>query len=103
VGPVRLRWYRPGSGPQPIWAGDPMLIQRLASRRYERETASEQPARLKIPSRALHEVLPGWQYVGLRRLPTLRLTHSDEDGGVTRTYLAFDSVMGRNMVWRCLA
>jgi hypothetical protein len=99
LGPVRLRWYRPGSGPLPIWAADPILIDRLISRQLERDTASEPPARLEIAPRALEDVLRGWQYVGLRRLPALRLTHRGEDGAVERTYLAFDSTAGRDAVW----
>jgi hypothetical protein len=93
-----LDWSRPVARRQPTWAADPLLLQRQMRARHEARQLVDTPAHLAISPRQIRDVSAGWQYVGLRRYPALRITHLGDDRGEHVTYLAFDTPTDRDAV-----
>jgi hypothetical protein len=98
LGAGTLEWSRPVHGRQPLWAADPLHLQRLMRARRAPRLLAETPARLAIAPRQVQEVAAGWQYAGLRRYPALRIRYLDADRAAQVTYLAFDTPADRDAV-----
>ncbi len=94
----QLDWSRPVARRQPTWAADPLLLHRQIRAHREPRQLVDTPAHLAISSRQIQDVSAGWQYVGLRRYPALRITHRGADRGEQFTYLAFDTPADRDAV-----
>ena len=98
LGTGTLELSRPMRGRQPIWAADPMHVQRLMRARRAPRPLAETPGRLAISPRQIQEVAAGWQYAGLRRYPALRIRYLGDDRAAQVTYLAFDTPADRDAV-----
>ncbi|MBX5492737.1 MAG: hypothetical protein IRZ14_16420 [Chloroflexi bacterium] len=88
-------WQWTADGRMPLWGADPVQIQRRVRERAESEQRPRVPLAVTIPRAALLHVAVGWQYVGLRRCPALRLCYRDTAGRKQLGYLALDSRAAR--------
>jgi hypothetical protein len=98
LGVGTLELSGPLRGRQPLWAADPMHLQRLLRAQRPPHAPAEMPGRLAISPRQIQEVAAGWQYAALRRYPALRIRYLGDDRAAQVTYLAFDTPAERDAV-----